>query len=892
MSEFKVDQGKLYEFMRDYTEWITCEQIEEFIEHKSQLWREDGIDRDTIERHYLPLAINERTLEKHALEERKRRYDDSVNKAVATGADLVKVKHGSSIVFANYLHGIALWIEEKTTDGRRGRPIAGLSVLRSILEHEIFQKQTGKDKTIRYVSTSLAYVALQAGMNGCYHKHTRQTVIKAMGSAAFNQCRDILFELDKPGIYWCIKKLNKGLPKQAQGLRSMLFRSGNYNLRCTMDDTIAIGGLLMNAICSVKFKDNEPLFEKRALNQRQEIIDLHPKMKQRITKAEHRQLALHPIYKPMVVPPQNWTSRQDGGYWETQLPLFKQSPHIKLQEQIDKHWDDCDKTRVYKAINTAQRSQWDINTKVARVYFKLLGSGKAGLPDEKQLKVRLETELGPCPWGEEMDYESTLEKYPDKVHEYCGKKKSLLKQYMKEKQKAHKARQRQEVTVKFMNRFENQPIYFSYYYDWRGRLYPRSLYLHPQESEDGKALLKFAKGYPLGEGNGPYWFRVGMANAAGEDKISFDERSDWVLSHHDEIIACAQNPSRNDWWMSLDKPFMFLAYAFEYLEWQTDPDNFKSHLPIMLDGSCNALQWLSALSGDADVGEKGNLINSDKPQDFYDYMADVLIELNNVNLENDIDKTAELAEAWNGKIDRSIIKVPAMTSNYNSTFRTQQEYIEDKLAELDWDLPSGERYLNGDISNQEAASYLERMLWDALKTSAPGPSALKDWFRDVAKIFTEEGKFIRWTTPIRFLVIQARYKIKGQVIDTLQGGARYQLTYQEETEELSLSGMKNAFSPNAIHSMDSAHLMFTVLKCAEYGIKDFALIHDSIGVPACQIEGLRQILWYMFCNMIETDIMERLRNELQEQVETELPSLPEKGELKLNPDVVSEYFFG
>ena len=58
--------------------------------------------------------------------------------------------------------------------------------------------------------------------------------------------------------------------------------------------------------------------------------------------------------------------------------------------------------------------------------------------------------------------------------------------------------------------------------------------------------------------------KVHLANLAGKDKMSFDDRANFVDKNIDHVRASVDNPFSDDpWWMTLDDPFQGLATCFE-----------------------------------------------------------------------------------------------------------------------------------------------------------------------------------------------------------------------------------------------------------------------------------------------------------------------------------------
>ncbi len=81
-----------------------------------------------------------------------------------------------------------------------------------------------------------------------------------------------------------------------------------------------------------------------------------------------------------------------------------------------------------------------------------------------------------------------------------------------------------------------------------------------------------------------------------------------------------------------------------------NPSEYISHFPIHQDGSCNGLQHYAALGRDKDGAVSVNLHPSERPQDVYSTVLD-LIEEDRKKEEN----TNNLAKLLDGHIKRKVI---------------------------------------------------------------------------------------------------------------------------------------------------------------------------------------------------------------------------------------------
>lgn len=193
-------------------------------------------------------------------------------------------------------------------------------------------------------------------------------------------------------------------------------------------------------------------------------------------------------------------------------------------------------------------------------------------------------------------------------------------------------------------RFLNKTFYHLYYYDFRGRKYVATAYLHEQGSDLARGLLLRADSKPIGK-DGFFWLMVSIAsswaNDAGRedgaktDKIPLNDRYLWALDNEEILLSYAESPKVNQGWMKADKPWQFLAACFELMKfrvWQMtvyekqkdvlNEYDYCSSLEVYIDGSNNGSQHLAALTKDEVIAPHVNLIPLDLPGDLYKYIGD------------------------------------------------------------------------------------------------------------------------------------------------------------------------------------------------------------------------------------------------------------------------------
>jgi len=118
--------------------------------------------------------------------------------------------------------------------------------------------------------------------------------------------------------------------------------------------------------------------------------------------------------------------------------------------------------------------------------------------------------------------------------------------------------------------------------------------------------------------------------------------------------------------LNAENPWQCLATCFELAAAlrSEDPSVYVCRLPIHQDGSCNGLQHYAALGGDIEGAKQVNLEPSDRPQDVYSGVAQIVA----ADLERKALDGNDVAIALSGKITRKTVKQTVMTNVYGVTF--------------------------------------------------------------------------------------------------------------------------------------------------------------------------------------------------------------------------------
>lgn len=601
-------------------------------------------------------------------------------------------------------------------------------------------------------------------------------------------------------------------------------------------------------------------------------------------------------FMPTIIPPKDWDSLTGGGYHTnaTRPIELVRKCHPEQRKLLQK----AHLGAVYGGLNAIQRTPWRINDRVLGVMEQI---------------ITAKSDIGGLVPGRDLDLPDRpedIDTNPDVLREWKWAARNVHAANIQ----LRRDRLQQAQLISLADRFRAEPaIYFPHNLDFRGRAYPIPQTLHPQGSENVKALLMFAEGKPLGA-DGERWLAIHGANTYGVDKVSFDKRVAWVFENRHHIWACAADPLGYLWWTEADKPWSFLAFCFEWQEFCLNPATFVSHIPIALDGSCNGLQHFSAMLRDPIGGAAVNLLPAENPQDIYQVVADeVMAALRSVRpstgmIPEEEDEPAEgdkkkkkgptqaQIERWAHEwshfgIDRKITKRPVMVLPYGGTPRSCVKYVE---AEVMSRIEKGQAHNLGD-ELKPAIGFLSGVVWKSIGDVVVAAKEAMGWLQKAARVLAKENRPVYWTTPSGFVAYQSYMDMSRRFIKTKIAGQIIQLRVDKETDQINRSKQATSVSPNFVHSLDASSMILTVDELAAGGVTSFAMIHDSYGTHACHTTELASCLREVFIRMYETDPLAQFRDELISQSSSEdiegLPELPRKGELNLWSIMDSEFFF-
>jgi DNA-directed RNA polymerase len=485
--------------------------------------------------------------------------------------------------------------------------------------------------------------------------------------------------------------------------------------------------------------------------------------------------------------------------------------------------------------------------------------------------------------------------------------------------------------IKLARRHQDDVFYHLYNYDFRGRIYPNTAFLHEQSSDTAKGLLLFAEGKQLGD-DGLYWLFLHGANSWGYDKASLDDRVNFSSTNYERDLRIAANPCENTEWIDAEKPWSYLAYCFElsllqaWIEKGNEQETFVSNLPIYIDGSVNGTQHLTAMSKDEIIAPLCNLVPTELPGDMYTYIADkvwqrlkekeaelpdsvknqfdiIFSEVNKLQAiyeeaESGSEKKARAFEEvqtwrnnhrklrellfpayWNRITDkkerRKIVKRNVMVLGYGGTpYGFGQQIIEDT------------KDLSEYLSKKEHlwAAMLGNLVYKTCYEELKGPATMLRLFESIAEKYNEKVEYLSWSSPItNFPVVQNYRQPISSRTKLKYGNSEFNVVVENwEEATLDAASQKSGASPNIVHSLDAVHLS-TVIHDTDYPI---AAVHDSFGCRAGDMGKLFYTVREKFLELYEQDPLLQILKQFGCEND-----LPKRGKLKLEQILESDYAF-
>jgi len=388
-------------------------------------------------------------------------------------------------------------------------------------------------------------------------------------------------------------------------------------------------------------------------------------------------------------------------------------------------------------------------------------------------------------------------------------------------------------------------IYFPIFVDWRGRIYSITSSFSYQGPDLAKSLLLFKKGVVINN-NGVNKLKLYIGRLYGVvKKASNKSILDWVDNNYQKIIDIEKN-----FWMSGKDPLRCLAASLELRAYESNKENFITHLPIYIDGTCNGIQHLSSMASDTNLAEYVNLRKSnddDIPQDLYKEMAEKAKIAITDFLKKDDENVHNVIGLIN--LDRTFIKRCIMTIPYGVTKKgvknqlTSEHFIEVSKGSFKANPMFIEECFKDTIFNSKDIGVIANIIHNVLFDSYPILTKLVKYIKSMNNFIFKFGRNLStfWKTPAGVILEQRYVEPEDEVIRTTILGKRKSITLHKYSKDslVVLSKQNKGIIPNIIHSLDAANISILVNKLIDDGINiNILTVHDAFATNANYIDEL------------------------------------------------------
>ena len=346
-----------------------------------------------------------------------------------------------------------------------------------------------------------------------------------------------------------------------------------------------------------------------------------------------------------------------------------------------------------------------------------------------------------------------------------------------------------------------KPFYFVWRFDKRGRSYSSGYDLNVQSNEYGKAMLSlYNKDYITNLDN----VKIAVANHAGHDKMTWDDRIDWFNQ-------------QLDWDMEqFDEPILGSKALGAYYDAK---NGHKTGYVMSIDATASGLQIMSALSGCKKTARVCNMINTGNREDVYQMIADKM----NILLKSTINNTFNSSDY----VTRKDVKKPCMTTFYNSLANPKEAFNEAQLEAF----------------------------YETLDGLMPGAMSVMETINE----FWQYGSDVhQWTLPDGHV---ARVPVTEMADTRIEIDELKHRTFTYRYEKQQPSKNFRSLVANIVHSVDGYVAREMVRKCHSMGI-ELVHIHDCFVFSPDYLQAVSEAYRETLASIADSDLLSDILSEL------------------------------
>ena len=411
---------------------------------------------------------------------------------------------------------------------------------------------------------------------------------------------------------------------------------------------------------------------------------------------------------------------------------------------------------------------------------------------------------------------------------------------------------------------------FLYNCDSRGRIYCcNSAILQPQGSDISKALLMFKHGKSVSTQD----LAITIANLSGNDKLSYEDRIQWVNDNHNYILECGVNPWGKiamDWLKETKiinekkSKFQFIAACIEWvrlvdhLESGGFEHEFLCRIPVAYDATNSGLQILSIIGRDDYIAPYVNICATEKPGDVYLLIGNAVAKSKRIpSLDNVLEECSKL---W-----RNIVKRNVMTKSYAATrygMGTQQ--WDDKIEESDNNSAEQEAWANltfeecvelGGVTYDTCSEYLKK-----------GHELMQTCQLAVSH---NENALVSWRMPNGFTAFQYKPQLREDKVVITVGSDDISFKIYKALDVGNGQEHSAAIAPDVTHSLDA--YLLTMIVNALPKDANIAFVHDAFGSDSCYGGLVQAAARDAYYEISDRDVYAAMLKQIANGIDIELP---------------------
>jgi len=164
------------------------------------------------------------------------------------------------------------------------------------------------------------------------------------------------------------------------------------------------------------------------------------------------------------------------------------------------------------------------------------------------------------------------------------------------------------------------------------------------------------------------------------------------------------------------------------------------------------------------------------------------------------------------------------------------------------------------------AKELADAIYSAIKDIAPRAAEARDFLQQLADLYAQEGKPLRWTTAHGLQVINLYHKPLKKTISVNLNGRRRDVNFViGDKKDIWKTKAANSAAANFVHSVDATHLQAVAIEAAKAGI-EMVCVHDCFGCLAPRAWRFKTIIPLQFAYLhrhnLLADVFEAAQKDL------------------------------